>query len=391
MLGAKDTFYEEIEQVFADCKPNAFAMKMFLHLLYVNHKRTIDEMLKYMHAIYECKRLNKSISKQMLMFCYNELPIKYKSCLLYLTIYPKGHVIRTTSLARRWVAEGLISTTASHGKQHIVTDEAEHHLVVLFTRGFITPVETGPAGRDIKSFTLHHEVREVIAKIARDVNFVETNQPTELAHHISIQNRIGLQNSQSEGERIGIVAYLTSLAASSQWQLLKVLDLEGCHGLHKHHLKSICKVLLLKYLSLRSTDVIELPKQIQELQCLETLDIRQTKVPVLAKKPIELRLLKHFLAGHKVSEGKPMASEGSFATVSMPLGIQKKSNIEILSHEQVSNKDSELSSISQLRKLRKLGLSLRGKDVMLGDLFIQIKKLLVGLVTLLKITIILPR
>jgi hypothetical protein len=109
---------------------------------------------------------------------------------------------------------------------------------------------------------------------------------------------------------------------------------------------------------------------------LETLDIRQTKVRVLAKKPIVLPLLKHFLAGHKVSAGKDtMASEESFAAVSMPLGIQKMGNIEILSHIHVTNKDNEVSGIARLLKLRKLGVSLRGKDVMLGDLFIQIKKL----------------
>jgi hypothetical protein len=211
--------------------------------------------------------------------------------------------------------------------------------------------------------------------MAGDVNFVETSQPTELAHHLSIHNRIGWQKSHSEGDSIGIVASLPSLAASPQWKLLKVLDLEGCQGLEKHHLKSICKVLLLKYLSLRGTDVIELPKQIQELQCLETLDIRQTKVRVLAKKPIVLPLLKHFLAGHKVSAGKDtMASEESFAAVSMPLGIQKMRNIEILSHVQVTNKDSELSGIAQLRKLRKLGVSLRGKNVKLSDLFSQIEE-----------------
>jgi hypothetical protein len=226
-LGAEDSESMNIQDLFADCKPNTFAMKMFLHLLYVNPNRTDDELEKYAHAIKASKGLNKSVSKQVLMFCYNELPIKYRSCLLYLSIYPQGRVIMTTSLTRRWVAEGLIAATGSHGKQRALTDEAEHHLDVLFTRGFVTPVEISPGG-DIKSFTLHHEVCEFITKIARDVNFVETSQPTGLDHHLSIHNRIGWQNSHSE---LGIVASLPSLAASPQWKLLKVLDLEGCQGL----------------------------------------------------------------------------------------------------------------------------------------------------------------
>jgi Leucine-rich repeat (LRR) protein len=309
------------------------------------------------------------------MFCYNELPIKYRSCLLYLTIYPQGHVIRTTSLARRWVAEGLIATTASHGKQRVVTDEAEHHLDVLFTRGFITPVEIGPAN-DIKSFTLHHEVGEFITKMAGDVNFVETSQPTELAHHLSIHNRIGLQSSYSDGDSKDIVVYLPSLADSPQWKLLKVLDLEACKGLKKKHLRSICKILLLRYLSLRNTDVAELPKRIQDLQCLETLDIRQTKVRMLAKKAIVLPLLKHFLAGHKVGARIDNGtSEESVATVSMPLYIQRMRNMQILSHVHVSNSNSELAGIAQLLKLRKLGVALHGKNAKLSDLFRHIKKL----------------
>lgn len=120
--------------------PNAFAMKAFLHLLYVIPDRTEDERRKYADAFSECKRLNRSVCKQVLMLCYNELPRNYRGCLLYLTIFPEGHVIRTTSLARRWLAEGLIRTNASAGKQSAM-DEAEHYLDVLFIRGFVSPVE----------------------------------------------------------------------------------------------------------------------------------------------------------------------------------------------------------------------------------------------------------
>ncbi|KAG0530819.1 hypothetical protein BDA96_05G219800 [Sorghum bicolor] len=127
-------------------------------------------------------------------------------------------------------------------------------------------------------------------------------------------------------------------------------------------------ILLLKYLSLRNTDVTQLPKQIKDLRCLETLDVRQTKVRIFTKKAIVLPLLKHFLAGDKTSvsndEGK---CEESFSAVDMPLGIHRMNNLEILSHVQVTNSSSELTGIAELLKLRKLGVALRGPNAKLSD------------------------
>ncbi|KAL6654308.1 hypothetical protein ACP70R_007773 [Stipagrostis hirtigluma subsp. patula] len=363
--------------------PDTFAVKMLLHLLYVNPDMTQDELQNYKETISECKRQNRSVAKQMVKFCYNELPSKYRNCLLYLTIFPQGHIIRSTSLARRWIAEGLIAQNTGHGigsaternkNQAIVMDEANYCLDVLATRGFVCPVEMSVAG-NIKSCTLHPEVHEFIAWVAKDVNFLDVNLPQYLAHHLSIHNRIGLHASYSDGDSTGIVALLPCLAASSQWQLLKVLDLEGCKGLKKHHLKSICKILLLRYLSLRNTDVVALPKQIKNLQCLETLDIRQTEIQEVAKKTIVFPLLKHFLAGHKVSASSDALGQGSSPTVRIPLCIQRMTNLEILSHVQVSNCDSELAGITQLLKLRKLGVVLDGENAKLNELFCQIEKL----------------
>ncbi|CAL4979044.1 unnamed protein product [Urochloa decumbens] len=355
---------------------SAFARKMFMHLVYVNPIMKEDELRNYCHAISKCQQLNNSgIPQKMVIFCYNELPSKYRSCLLYLSIFPQGHVIKTTSLARRWMAEGIVTATTRSDEAKCAVNEAEHYWDELLVRGFISPIEISAAG-NIKSCTLHHEVHKVITKIARDVIIVDTNLPTDWAHHLSIHNRIGLQKSHSAGDTKDFASSLPSLAASPEWKLLKVLDLEGCHGLEKHHLKSICKILLLKYLSLRNTDVTELPKQIKELQCLETLDIRQTKVRVLGNKLIVLPLLKHFLAGQKVSASNDAStSEESIVTVSMPLGIQKMINMEILSHVQITDRDSELAGITQLLKLRKLGVALQGKNVKLSDLFFQIEKL----------------
>ena len=68
-------------------------------------------MSNYSAIITQCKHLNKSTAKQVLLFCYDDLPSKYRSCLLYLTIFPQDQVIRATSLARRCIVEGLIATS----------------------------------------------------------------------------------------------------------------------------------------------------------------------------------------------------------------------------------------------------------------------------------------
>lgn len=175
-----------------------------------------------------------------------------------------------------------------------------------------------------------------------------------------------------EADSDGIVAFLPSLAKSSQWQLLKVLDLEGCKGLTEKHMNNICKVLLLKYLSLRNTDVTELPKQINRLRCLETLDIRQTVVTAFATKSIILPMLKHLLTGQTDS---PSNRSDRFMTMRLPSCIRKMEKLEILSHVDVSRNVNDLIGVGQLLQLRKLGVILGGDKGSLVLLFEQIKKL----------------
>uniref|UniRef100_A0A0E0MHR0 Uncharacterized protein n=1 Tax=Oryza punctata TaxID=4537 RepID=A0A0E0MHR0_ORYPU len=345
-----------------------------------------------------CVRLKKSIGKQMVMFCYEELPSGYRKFLLYLAVFPKCHIMKRTWLARRWIADGLIAAhtrdlriaasarrdrSEHHHHRHRVIssmDEAEHYFDALFTRGFLQPHEMSSGGK-IKSCTVHRQVHEFIARVARDVNFVDTRLAPELAQHLSIHNGIGLHSILQGGDRgVVVAALLPSMAASSQWKLLKVLDLQGCKGLNKKHLRSICEIVLLKYLSFRDSDVVELPKQIDKLQCLETLDIRQTKVRALPKKHIFLPMLKHFLAGRKPKVDGASDEDATDSEETVPMGPfcnGRMKNMEVLCHVQVSHSGDELDGIAQLEKLRKLGVVLRGckNAKLIDDLLHQIGKM----------------
>ncbi|CAM0871365.1 unnamed protein product [Alopecurus aequalis] len=271
------------------------------------------------------------------MFCYSELPSHYKSCLMYLSIFPQGRSFKRTDLLRRWAAEGLI-TKRSAGTG-MLDDQAERIFDSLVTRGFICPGETSTAGK-VKSFTLNQVVHDFIVT---DVGFVDTSSQPDLAHRLSINSG--------------------------------VLDLQGCKGLKKKHLNNICKILLLKYLSLRNTDATELPKQIEKLQCLQTLDIRQTIIQAFATKSVCLPMLRHLLAG---KEDSPSIDSDrfkkSFETVYLPKSIRRMEKIEVLSHVKVSN-NNDLIDVGKLLHLRKLGVILEGKKDELNLLFQQIEKL----------------
>lgn len=132
--------FEPVEKVLRRCYPDAFAVKMLLHLLYVSPNLSADAILSSL----DCNK--NSIAKGMLMFCYNQLPNNYKSCLLYLSIFPQDHIIRRTSLLRRWIAEGLVAerrTTKAKVKARCgiwtLDDEAERIFDGLVTSGFLRP------------------------------------------------------------------------------------------------------------------------------------------------------------------------------------------------------------------------------------------------------------
>ncbi|RLN40052.1 disease resistance protein RPP13-like [Panicum miliaceum] len=83
--------------------------------------------------------------------------------------------------------------------------------------------------------------------------------------------------------------------------IVQVLDLEGCGGFNEKHVSvsDICKMTLLKYLSLRGTDVRKLPSNIGDLKYLETLDVRETKVRDLPPSVGQLERISNILGGDK--------------------------------------------------------------------------------------------
>lgn len=229
--------------------------------------------------------------------------------------------------------------------------------------GVVSAADNSAAGR-VKSCTVDSIVHGFIIKIAMKQRIVGT-QMLHLARYFSFFNYVHLHSSDT------IETFLHKISELSHFSKLKELDLEDCCYFTKNQrcLKNICrKMIMLRYLSLRTTNVTRLPHEINNLHELEVLDIRQTNIPASATRNILLPKLKRLLAGH--TDTSPSNTATSMANglpcVQIPEKIKEMKDVEVLSNVKPMEQ-GDLQDIRGLSHLKKFGVVIN-KDSHLKDL-----------------------
>ncbi|KAJ6695774.1 NB-ARC DOMAIN CONTAINING PROTEIN EXPRESSED [Salix koriyanagi] len=348
------------EKILGRCEGLPLAIVAISGVLATKDKNRIDEW-EMVHRSLGAELEDNNKLKTILSLSYNDLPYYLKSCLLYFSIFPKGHPIERTRLARLWIAEGFVIE-----KEGATIEEvAGGYLNELLKRSLVQVEESTSDGR-VKTCRIHDVLRESIILKARDQEFVAVaKEPCmmwpEKARRLSIHNA-----SQHIQHMIHIPSRLRSLLmfwgvdslsgypkinlSYGGLSLLNVLDLQGAPL--KEFPSEVVNLFLLKYLSLRYTKVDAIPNSIGNLQNLETLDLKHSRVTELPVGILKLQKLRHLLVyfyqrdhdDHNYTKYgfKAPARIGCLHSVQKLCFIEAKQGIRLL---------MELGKLNQLRRL----------------------------------------
>jgi disease resistance protein RPM1 len=248
---------------------------------------------------------------QVLTHEYVSLPSHaLKACFLYFAMFPSDHPVRAKRLKRQWIAEGFLQPTI------LCNDPTAENFEKLMNQNIIQPINVS-INTKVKTCKTYGMMHEFITLKSLCQNFITLFDGGELrsnhARRISLHHR-SITDEASFNIDLSLVRSLVVFGKAGndilnfgKYQLLRVLDLEDCTDFQNDHLREVCNLLLLKYLSLGG-NVTSLPKEIKQLKLLETLDLRRTNVKILPTEVIQLPYLIHLLGKFQL-EDKAMQDE----------------------------------------------------------------------------------
>ncbi|CAL5039624.1 unnamed protein product [Urochloa decumbens] len=242
---------------------------------------------------------NFSRLRGVLFDSFTSLPDHFiRTCFLYLGIFPVDHVLKRNVIIRRWCAEGYTRSDPEVSEKTV----ADRYFKILVERNVIQPA-TPNSGPLVKMCRIHGIVHAFILHKSVSEKFITMFDAEShgAVRHLVVCHGNTTDSGTTSKLDLTRARSLTvfgnggaAISDFSKYKLIRVLDLEACNDLHDDHLKDICKLWNLRYLSL-GPGISAIPKEIAKLKLLETLDISKTTANVLPWVVIGLRSLVHLI------------------------------------------------------------------------------------------------
>ncbi|WVZ48961.1 hypothetical protein U9M48_000346 [Paspalum notatum var. saurae] len=322
-----------------------------------------------------CKDSNEgeNTMTRILSFSYYDLPLRLRTCLLYLGAFPEDSIIDKGSLIWRWVAEGFV-----HEQQGTwLFETGEGYFNDLINRSLIQGVQEEDVNHhnrvdSITGCRVHDIVLDFIRSMSHEENFftiLENNgQDTpsksppvrRLAHHnMTMRHTAAHQANNHLTDAMRTVrsfsahgCAIESWAPLCSFTLLRVLAIEDCNPVDGCRLRveHVGHLLHLRYLSLRRTHIQRIPEEIGGLKFLQTVDLEGCNIvetPSGSSLPTQLVCLRI-----KFDPSGPAANNGDVGWVGRLTSLE-----ELFIDERYQWKE-----LGSLRKLRVLNANINVED-----------------------------
>ena len=305
----------------------------------------------------------------ILNLCYHDLSSQMAVCFLYFRLFPRAFEIPVRRLFHLWVAEGLFITLPDE-ENMAPEDLAEECLKLLIRRNLIevTKVRLDGSPKTCRMPTTiwdvfspkadvlghshdHNKIYRYghrdLSDIRRLTNYAANGIDPQFYRHIQHLRSYVSFNTESSGK------FLDALVTPGGFGLLVVLDLEN---VYKPAMLSetLGKLLHLKHLGLRRTFLDSLPRSVDNLPYLETLDVKHTNMTTLPSSIWKAKNLQHLYLNENNFD---MSFKKTY------IGSDSEIILQTLSGLFIGNKNVVKSYLYSLRRLRKLKLTFYSKSV----------------------------
>lgn len=310
---------------------------------------------------------------RILSFSYYDLPSHLRTCLLYLSAFPEDYVINKNKLIWKWIAEGFIQREQGVG----LFELGERYFNDLINRSLIQPLGTWDYVT-VNGCCLHDMMLGLIRSLSHEENFatilhkgqddtIVQSSTRRLFHHKRTVNH----NSESQMYLTHVRSFsaflcdIEKMVPLSNFQVLHVLALEECRFMEGYRLTHLGELLHLRYLGLAYTPICEIPKEIEALQFLQTLELAGTGIKEL---PSSIGFLTQMVCLHGDRSTTRIPGDGI---------IGKMTSLEELWVCPAANNDNNKSAkqfvkeLGNLKELRVLDTVIDGLDESMEEALLE--------------------